>query len=104
MLQQEFKDLHIKDVLVRRNTDKSGEKFLWPDIHHMHFHKVVLGMFFMEKSYEDKRFWLVNIAKWGMTVRDLQNHNLKNLYNSALKISGEKYNDLHVFLKKYPPL
>ena len=39
-----------------------------------------------------------------MTVRDLQNHNLKNLYNSALKISAEKYNDLHAFLKKYPPL
>ena len=56
MLQQEFKDLHIKDVLVRRNIDKSGEKFLWPDIHHMHFQKGVLGMFFMEKSYEDKRF------------------------------------------------
>ena len=56
MLQQEFKNLHIKDVLVRRNIDKSGGKFLWPDINHMHFQKCVLGMFFMEKSYEDKRF------------------------------------------------
>ena len=89
MIQQELQNFHIKNGLVKRNIDKNDEKFLWPDIHHMHFQKCVLGLLFIEQSYGGKRFRLVNTAKRGMTVCDLQNYNLKKLYNSASKIGGK---------------
>ena len=102
MKQEEFKEFDI-DLLVKRNIDVTGEKFLWTDIHHMRFEKGVMGMFFKEKSFGNDPLREVDFARRGASISELKKYELKNLYKSELKINQDKYNELIEQLEFVPP-
>ena len=103
MKQSNFKEFDLKDFLTKRNVDENEEKFLWPSIHHMRFHKGSMKMSFREKSFGEEPFRCVDLAKRNVKLFDLQRHELEQLYSSELKISGEKYSDLMDQLNFIPP-
>ena len=68
MKRTDFKTFNINKFLMKRNVDTEGNKFLWPDIHHMQFRKGKMALYFRMKCYGESMFRNMDRAKRGASL------------------------------------